>query len=108
MRRALNRLCKTHDGQIVLVSKLWQYASKGESAISLYAFQGVKTKTAKLLRRSFFSRDTHSKDMLMGMRETVAHLWAMEYGVSDYVVIFNMDEHPNLYHPSELQQEKQP
>jgi hypothetical protein len=46
--------------------------------------------------------------MLEAARDTVAHLWALHYGISDYVVVYEEPLTRELFHPTELQQEKQP
>jgi hypothetical protein len=49
--------------------------------------------------------------MLYAARDTVPLLWAMHYGVSDFVVSYSEPKMAELFHPTELkpkQQEKQP
>ena len=49
--------------------------------------------------------------MLFAARDTVAFLWAMHFGVSDFVVVYTEPKMSEMYHPTELnlkQQEKQP
>jgi hypothetical protein len=103
--------CRNADGEIVLVSKVWRTATKGKAAVSLYAARGIKDKVLRLVHREFFDKDTHTKDMLLAARDTVAFLWAMHFGVSDFVVVYDEPKMSELYHPTELnlkQQEKQP
>jgi hypothetical protein len=109
----INLFCRNADGEIVIVSKVWLTASKGKAAISLYAGRGIERKALRLVHREFFDKATHTKDMLIASRDTVAFLWAMHFGVSDFVVIHHEPKMSELYHPTELrlkqlQQEKQP
>jgi hypothetical protein len=46
--------------------------------------------------------------MLYAERDTVPLLWAMHYGVSDFVVSYSEPKMAELFHPTELQQEYQP
>jgi hypothetical protein len=107
----IHLFCRNADGEIVLVSKVWLTASKGKAAVSLYAARGIKDKALRLVHREFFDKATHTKDMLLASRDTVAFLWAMHFGVSDFVVVYTEPKMAELYHPTELnikQQEKQP
>jgi hypothetical protein len=107
----IHLFCRNADGEIVLVSKVWLTASKGKAAVSLYAARGIKDKALRLVHREFFDKATHTKDMLLASRDTVAFLWAMHFGVSDFVVVYTEPKMSEMYHPTELnfqQQEKQP
>jgi hypothetical protein len=107
----IHLFCRNADGEIVLVSKVWLTASRSKAAVSLYAARGIKDKALRLVHREFFDKATHTKDMLLASRDTVAFLWAMHFGVSDFVVVYTEPKMAELYHPTELnlkQQEKQP
>jgi hypothetical protein len=107
----VNLFCRNADGEIVIVSKVWLTASKGKAAVSLYAGRGIESKALRLVHREFFDKATHTKDMLIAARDTVAFLWAMHFGVSDFVVVYAEPKMSELYHPTELkylQKEKQP
>ena len=106
-----NLFCRNADGEIVIVSKVWLTASKGKAAVSLYAARGIRDKALRLVHREFFDKSAYTKDMLYAARDTVPLLWAMHFGVSDFVVIHHEPKMSELYHPTELnlkQQEKQP
>jgi hypothetical protein len=110
-RSSIDLFCRNADGELVIVSKVWMPASKGEAAVSLYVVRGIKDKALRLVHREFFDRCDYTKDMLNEARDTVAFLWAMHFGVSDFVVIYAEPKMSELYHPTELkrkQQEKQP
>ncbi len=107
----INLFCRNADGEIVIVAKVWMTASSGKAAVSLYAARGIKDKCLRLVHREFFDKSTHTSDMLIAARDTVAFLWAMHFGVSDFVVIHHEPKMSELYHPTELkylQKEKQP
>jgi hypothetical protein len=107
----INLFCRNADDEMVIVSKVWMTASKGKAAVSLYAGRGIKDKALRLVHREFFDKSTHTSDMLIAARDTVAFLWAMHFGVSDFVVVYTEPKMSELYHPTEikqLQQEKQP
>lgn len=107
----IDLFCRNADGEIVLVSKVWMTASRSKAAVSLYAARGIKDKALRLVHREFFDKATHTKDMLFAARDTVAFLWAMHFGVSDFVVVYAEPKMSEMYHPTELnlkQQEKQP
>lgn len=107
----ISLFCRNADDEVVIVSKVWMTASKGKAAVSLYVGRGIKDKALRLVHREFFDKTTHTKDMLFAARDTVAFLWAMHFGVSDFVVVYTEPEMSELYHPTELklkQQEKQP
>jgi hypothetical protein len=98
----IHLFCRNADGEIVLVSKVWMTASGSKAAVSLYAARGIKDKCLRLVHREFFDKATHTKDMLLAARDTVACLWAMHFGVSDFVVIHHEPKMSELYHPTEL------
>jgi hypothetical protein len=100
--------CRNIDGDIVIVSRIWKGVAKGKTAVSLYVGRGVKDKVVRLIHRQVFDNATHTKAMLEAARDTVAHLWALHYGISDYVVVYEEPLTRELFHPTELQQEKQP
>ena len=107
----INLFCRNADGEIVIVSKVWLTASKGKAAVSLYVGRGIERKALRLAHREFFDKSTHTKDMLYAARDTVAFLWAMHFGVSDFVVVYDEPKMSELYHPTELKylsKEKQP
>lgn len=112
-KQNINLFCRNADDEIVIVAKVWMTASKGKAAVSLYVGRGIKDKALRLVHREFFDKATHNKDMLIAARDTVAFLWAMHFGVSDFVVVYTEPKMSELYHPTELvikhlQQEKQP
>jgi hypothetical protein len=100
--------CRNIDGDIVIVSRIWKGVAKGKTAVSLYVARGIQNKMMRLIHREVFDNATNTKDMLEAARDTVAHLWALHYGISDYVVVYKEPLTRELYHPTELQQEKQP
>jgi hypothetical protein len=104
----ISLFCRNADGEIVIVSKVWLTASKGKAAVSLYVGRGIKDKALRLVHREFFDKAAYTKDMLYAARDTVPLLWAMHYGVSDFVVSYSEPKMAELFHPTELQQEKQP
>jgi hypothetical protein len=102
--------CRNADGEIVIVSKVWLTASKGKAAVSLYVGRGIKDKALRLVHREFFDKCDYTKDMLYAARDTVPLLWAMHFGISDFVVSYSEPKMAELFHPTELkqlQQEKQ-
>lgn len=96
--------CRNADGEIVIVSKVWMTASKGKAAVSLYVGRGIKGKALRLVHREFFDKSEYTKDMLYAARDTVPLLWAMRYGVSDFVVSYAEPKMAELFHPTELKQ----
>lgn len=94
--------CRNADGEIVIVSKVWWAFSKTHGAISLYVARGAKHKVFRCNVRKPFAKDTHSKELLESMRDTLAHLWAMEHGVSDYVIVYREPHPSTLFHPTEM------
>lgn len=99
------------NNEIVIVCKVWMAYSQGKAAVSLYVGRGIKEKALRLVHRELFDKATYTKEMLFGSRDIIAHLWAMHFGVSDFVVTYTVPKMADLYHPSELQQlqqEKQP
>jgi hypothetical protein len=106
----INLFCRNADGEIVVVSKVWLTASKGKAAVSLYVGRGIKDKALRLVHREFFDKCDYTKDMLYAARDTVPLLWAMHFGISDFVVSYSEPKMAELFHPTELkqlQQEKQ-
>jgi hypothetical protein len=121
----IHLFCRNADGEIVILSKVWLaarqgkaevqlYAARnieGKAAVSLYAARGIKDKALRLVHREFFDKSTHTKDMLNVARDTVAFLWAMHFGVSNFVVVYDEPKMSELYHPTQLKhlsKEKQP
>lgn len=100
--------CRNADGDIVILSKIWKGHSKTQAAVSLYVVRGRKEKLIRLAHRAAFDKANHTDEMLVAARDTVAHLWAMRHEVSDYVVVYTEPKMGDMYHPTELQQEKQP
>jgi hypothetical protein len=106
-RSSIDLFCRNADGELVIVSELRMATSKGEAAVSLYVVRGIKGKALRLVHREFFDRCDYTKDMLNEARDTVAFLWAMHFGVSDFVVIYAEPKMSELYHPTELKQYRQ-
>ena len=104
----INLFCRNADGEIVILSKIRKGHSKTHAAVSLYVVRGNVDKLIRLIHRAAFDKATHTDEMLVAARDTVAHLWALQNEVSDYVVVYTAPKMANMYHPSELQQEKQP
>ena len=107
----IDLFCRNADGEIVIVSKIWKGYSKTHAAVSLYVVRGNIDKVIRLVHRATFDKDTHTDGMLVAARDTVAHLWALQNEVSDYVVVYTEPKMGDMYHPTELQQlqqEKQP
>ncbi len=102
----IDLFCCNADGEIVIVSKVWWAFSKTHAAVSLYAGRGIADKTLRLVTRNVYPKATHPPAMLDDMRDTVAHLWALRHGVSDYVVLHKEPKISTLYHPSELNQQE--
>jgi hypothetical protein len=110
-RSSIDLFCRNADGEIVIVSKVWMTASKGKAEVSLYVGRGSKNKALRLVHREFFDKSEYTKDMLLAARDTVPLLWAMHFGISDFVVLHTEPKMAELFHPTELkqlQQEKQP
>lgn len=99
--------CRNADGDIVILSKIWKGHSKTHAAVSLYVVRGRKDKLIRLTHRAQFIKATHTDEMLVAARDTVAHLWAMQNEVSDYVVVYTEPKMGDMYHPTELQQLQQ-
>lgn len=99
--------CRNADGDIVLLSKIWKGHSKTQAAVSLYVVRGRKEKIIRLTHRAAFNKATHTDEMLVAARDTVAHLWAMQNEVSDYVVVYTEPKMSDMYHPTQLQQLQQ-
>jgi hypothetical protein len=99
---SIDLFCRNADGEIVIVSKVWLTATKAEAAVSLYVGRGIKDKALGLVHREFFDRCDYTKDMLLAARDTVPLLWAMHFGVSDFVVVYAEPKMSDLYHPTEL------
>jgi hypothetical protein len=98
----IDLFCRNADGEIVIVSKVWMTASKGKAAVSLYVGRGIMDKALRLVHREFFDKSEYTKDMLLAARDTVPLLWAMHFGVSDFVVVYAEPKMSELYHPTEL------
>lgn len=98
----IDLFCRNADGDIVILSKVWMTASKGKAAVSLYVGRGIKDKALRLVHRATFDKDTHTDGMLVAARDTVAHLWALQNEVSDYVVVYTEPKMVNMYHPSQF------
>ena len=103
----INLFCRNADGELVIVSKVWMTASKDKAAVSLYVGRGIKDKALRPVHREFFDKCDYTKDMLNEARDTVAFLWAMHFGVSDFVVVYAEPKMSELYHPTELKQYRQ-
>jgi hypothetical protein len=102
-----NLFCRNADGDIVIVSKIWKGYRETHAAVSLYVVRGRKEKLIRLEHRARFDKKTHTDEMLVAARDTVAHLWAMQNEVSDYVVVYTAPKMVDMYHPTELQQLQQ-
>lgn len=94
--------CRNIEGQIVIVSKIWNGYSKTHAAVSLYVVRGNIDKVIRLIHRAPFDKTTHTDEMLVAARDTVAHLWALQNEVSDYVVVYTEPKMVNMYHPSQF------
>jgi hypothetical protein len=103
----ISLFCRNADGEIVIVSKVWMTASRGKAAISLYVGRGIKDKALRLVHREFFDKSEYTKDMLYAARDTVPLLWAMHYGIPDFVVVHHEPKMAELFHPTELKQYRQ-
>lgn len=103
----ISLFCRNADGEIVVVSKVWMTASRGKAAISLYVGRGIKDKALRLVHREFFDKSEYTKDMLYAARDTVPLLWAMHYGIPDFVVVHHEPKMAELFHPTELKQYRQ-
>lgn len=99
-------LCRNAQGDIVLVSRVWKGLTKTHSAVSIYAGRGIKDKAIRLLHRRSFDKKSYTEEDLLIARDTVAHLWAMDAGISDYVVVYDYPAVNTLFHPSELKQQE--
>lgn len=98
----IDLFCRNADGQIVILSKIWKGHSKQRAAVSLYVVRGNIDKVIRLVHRATFDKDTHTDGMLVAARDTVAHLWALQNEVSDYVVVYTEPKMVNMYHPSQF------
>lgn len=109
----IDLFCRNADRDIVILSKIWKGYSKTHAAVSLYVVRGNVDKLIRLVHRATFDKTTHTDEMLVAARDTVAHLWALKNEVSDYVVVYTEPKMVDMYHPSQflpkqLQQESQP
>lgn len=89
--------------ELVIVSKVWRGHSKEHSAVSLYVLRGKKWKKLELVYRELFAKPEYTAEMLKPTRDIVAHLWAMHYGVSDFVVLYEEPSMKEVFHPSFFQ-----
>jgi hypothetical protein len=99
-------LCRNAQGDIVLVSKVWKGLTKTHAAVSLYGVRGITIKSTRLLHRKSFKKSLFAMEDLETARDAVAHLWAMQAGISDYVVIYDYPLMRDMFHPSELNQQE--
>ena len=104
----MDLFCRNADDQIVVVSKVWTGHSKTYSAVSLYVVRGNKGKKLELIHRELFTKPEYTKEMLFSARDIVAHLWAMHFGVANFVVVYQEPRMSDMFHPTQLQQELQP
>lgn len=100
--------CRNADNQIVVVSKLWKGHSKEHSAVSLYVVRGVKGKKLELIHRELFAKPDFTVEALLNACKSVPLLWAMHYGIDNFVVVHQEPNMSDMFHPSQLQQESQP
>lgn len=108
-RPRVELFCCNAAGEVVILAKIWKGFKKTHSAVSLYVVRGVQSKSLRLIHRRGFEKSLYPYDQLLAARDTVAHLWAMEHGLSDFVVVYTDPKMSEMYHPSELkQQENQP
>ena len=100
--------CRNADNQIVVVSKLWKGHSKEHSAVSLYVVRGNKGKKLELIHRELFAKPDFSVEALLTACKSVPLLWAMHFGIEDFVVVHQEPNMSRMYHPSHFEQESQP
>jgi hypothetical protein len=100
--------CRNADGEIVVVSKVWKGHSKRTTAVSLYAVRGNIGKKLELVHRELFAKPDFNNEELLVARDTVALLWAMHFGIDNFVVVYQEPDMRRMFHPTELQQEMQP
>lgn len=100
--------CRNADNQIVVVSKVWKGHSKERTAVSLYVVRGNKGKKLELIHRELFAKPDFTHEMLLNARDSVPLLWALHYGIDNFVVVYQEPDMRRMFHPSHFEQEKQP
>lgn len=100
--------CRNADNQIVVVSKVWRGHSKTHSAVSLYVVRGNRGKKLELIHRELFAKPDFTHEMLLNARDSVPLLWALHFGIDNFVVVHQEPNMMHMFHPDQLQQEYQP
>lgn len=100
--------CRNADNQIVVVSKIWKGHSKTHSAVSLYVVRGNRGKKLELIHRELFAKPDFTHEMLLNARDSVPLLWALHFGIDNFVVVHQEPNMMHMFHPDQLQQEYQP
>jgi len=100
--------CRNADNQIVVVSKLWKGHSTEYSAVSLYVVRGNKGKKLELIHRELFRKPNFTVEELLTACKSVPLLWAMHFGIEDFVVVHHNPDMSDMFHPSHFEQESQP
>lgn len=83
-------------GEIVLRGSVWK--RKAWIVLSVYGYIGIKAKRTFLLARSDHHDHDHDHATIL---ENMAHLWAMQHGVGEFVFTRRNADHRELFHPSE-------
>lgn len=96
-------LCRNAQGDIVLRGSVWK--QKNQITLSVYGYRGIKHKHTELLMRSYHHMDEYGPTTLETMLQNMAHLWAMKYDVSNYVLTRRNANRCELFHPTELTKE---
>lgn len=100
--------CRNADNQIVVVSKVWKGHSKERSAVSLYVVRGNKGKKLELIHRELFRKPNFTVEELLTACKSVPLLWAMHFGIDNFVVVYQEPDMSDMFHPIQLEQEYQP
>lgn len=100
----LDTLNRDAQGNIVLRVAHYTPATHMQVNVSVYAYKGIKAKRMSLLVRTKYPRGAHSLEELRVIKENLAHLWAMQHDVSNYVIVYGgVIPEPRLFHPTQLE-----
>lgn len=100
----LSRLCRNTQGEVVLRGTVWHQIN-GRTALSVYAYTGIKSKRRLLLARKHTRLYEFGPETMHTILHNMAHLWALARGVSDIDYRTDEPEYATLYHPTELEQQ---
>lgn len=104
MKKAnIPKLNRDAQGNIVLRVAHYYPTGNTYTVVSVYGFTGVKNKRMTVLVREKFLRHAHTREELATIKDNLAHLWAMQQDVGNYVIHYGGAMPAVLYHPTELE-----